>query len=83
MSRRFSDRLKEIPLGEYAFQELKKDNVVDKPKVELKKILEKTMASSRKDWAVKLDYCLQDSHWIIPISDGLLESLSSVGENGA
>lgn len=36
MYRRFSDRLKEIPLGEYAFQELKKDNVVEKPKVELK-----------------------------------------------
>ena len=30
------DWLKEIPLGEYAFEELKKDFVTKKPKVELK-----------------------------------------------
>ena len=30
------DRLKDISLGEYAFEELKKDNLAEKPKMELK-----------------------------------------------
>ena len=40
---------------------------------EIKKIMEKTVNASKKDWSIKLDdalwaySCLQNSHWNVPI----------------